>query len=173
MLFILRDNLWLSIAKMFASFHFSRWSLVHECLATADFSSSALSHISLMFFKTLSEILPSHANVNQTILTRNAINTSMFLKFINCAKRSEQFVFTRMASGPVKMISQPDLFGNISISYCPVLHWDQGRSKGAGEPRFPHIFDRKDEKFRDNENHIKTTWKSSYRYGFRAIPNSD
>ena len=32
----------LSIAKMDASFHFMRWSLVQECLATADFSSSVL-----------------------------------------------------------------------------------------------------------------------------------
>ena len=27
----------LSVAKMDASFHFMRWSLVQECLATADF----------------------------------------------------------------------------------------------------------------------------------------
>ena len=44
---ILRENLWLLVAKMDASFHFMRWSLVQECLATADFSSSAFSQLVL------------------------------------------------------------------------------------------------------------------------------
>ena len=41
------ENLWLLVAKMDASFHFMRWSLVQECLATADFSSSAFSQLVL------------------------------------------------------------------------------------------------------------------------------
>ena len=43
----MRENLRLSVAKMDASFHFMRWSLVQECLATADFSNSAFTQLVL------------------------------------------------------------------------------------------------------------------------------
>ena len=85
-------------AKMDASFHFMRWSLVQECLATADFSSSTFSQLVLCSLRRIKcEISASFTNIYQTTFTWNAVHTG-FLKFINliilmCTERSKQLVF--------------------------------------------------------------------------------
>ena len=76
-----------------------RWSLVQECLATADFSSSAISQSVLCSLRRSERFRPVSPIYTKPHLHGMRYHTG-FLKFINailmCAERSKQFVFTTM-----------------------------------------------------------------------------